>query len=113
MGQGRGRDGPVSLPRSSSPEEPREPATGRGALPPPGQPRAWIPLKKRRANLAVSLSPIRMIAAFVFPPYPSPSQKPAPSATTFFSAPQSSTPATSLILPSARSTNASRKAPHS
>mmetsp|Transcript_8613 Transcript_8613/g.25309 ORF Transcript_8613/g.25309 Transcript_8613/m.25309 type:complete len:484 (-) Transcript_8613:110-1561(-) len=60
---------------------------------------SWIPLKKRRANLAVSLSPIRMIAAFVFPPYPSPSQKPAPSATTFFNAPQSSTPATSLILP--------------
>jgi hypothetical protein len=33
----------------------------------------------------------------VFPPSPSPSQKPAPSATTFLSAPQSSTPATSLI----------------
>mmetsp|Transcript_9224 Transcript_9224/g.27488 ORF Transcript_9224/g.27488 Transcript_9224/m.27488 type:complete len:264 (-) Transcript_9224:342-1133(-) len=64
---------------------------------------SWIPLKKRRANLAVSLSPIRMIAAFVFPPYPSPSQKPAPSATTFFIAPHSSAPATSVTACTAKS----------
>ena len=42
---------------------------------------------------------MRMIAAFVLPPRPRPSQKPAPRATTFFSAPHSSTPATSLIEP--------------
>mmetsp|Transcript_1575 Transcript_1575/g.2304 ORF Transcript_1575/g.2304 Transcript_1575/m.2304 type:complete len:376 (-) Transcript_1575:224-1351(-) len=57
------------------------------------------PLKKSLANLAVSLRPMRMMAAFVLPPKPRPSQKPAPRATTFLRAPQSSTPATSLILP--------------
>mmetsp|Transcript_49125 Transcript_49125/g.122033 ORF Transcript_49125/g.122033 Transcript_49125/m.122033 type:complete len:231 (+) Transcript_49125:484-1176(+) len=58
-----------------------------------------MPEKNILANLEVSFKPIRMMAAFVFPPSSSPSQKPAPKATTFLSAPQSSTPATSLMLP--------------
>ena len=57
------------------------------------------PEKNIFANLAVSLRPIRMMAALVLPPRPRPSQKPAPSATMFLSAPHSSTPATSLMVP--------------
>ena len=57
------------------------------------------PEKKVLANLAVSLRPIRMMAALVLPPMPRPSQKPAPSATTFLRAPHSSVPATSSIVP--------------
>eukprot|EP00962_Isochrysis_galbana_P005331 scaffold1447_cov115-Isochrysis_galbana.AAC.10 len=38
------------------------------------------------------------MAALVLAPKPTPSQKPAPSATTFFSAPHSSTPATSRTM---------------
>mmetsp|Transcript_26240 Transcript_26240/g.69574 ORF Transcript_26240/g.69574 Transcript_26240/m.69574 type:complete len:260 (-) Transcript_26240:345-1124(-) len=54
-----------------------------------------MPLKNILANFIVSLRPIRMIAAFVLPPSPRPSEKPAPKATTFLSAPHSSAPATS------------------
>merc|ERR1711871_542908 len=60
---------------------------------------SWMPPKNILANLMVSLRPMRMMAALVLPPMPRPSQKPAPSATTFLSAPHSSTPATSLIEP--------------
>merc|ERR1719199_486388 len=57
------------------------------------------PVKNILANLAVSLRPIRMMAALVLPPSPRPSQNPAPSATTFLRAPHSSVPATSLMVP--------------
>mmetsp|Transcript_91901 Transcript_91901/g.256707 ORF Transcript_91901/g.256707 Transcript_91901/m.256707 type:complete len:224 (+) Transcript_91901:614-1285(+) len=56
---------------------------------------SFTPGWKWRMKAVISSSPIRMIAAFVLLPKPIPSQKPAPRATTFLRAPQSSTPAMS------------------
>mmetsp|Transcript_106195 Transcript_106195/g.288186 ORF Transcript_106195/g.288186 Transcript_106195/m.288186 type:complete len:239 (+) Transcript_106195:222-938(+) len=50
---------------------------------------------KCRMKVVISSSPIRMMAALVLLPNCKPSQKPAPRATTFLRAPQSSTPAMS------------------
>lgn len=62
-------------------------------------------------NFFISLRPMRMMAAFVLPPYLRPSQKPAPMATMFLRAPQSSTPTVSLTRPTLKegSWNASLK----
>ncbi|KAJ2856924.1 hypothetical protein J3B02_001324, partial [Coemansia erecta] len=48
------------------------------------------------ASRRISRKPMRMTAAFVLLPSPIPSINPAPTATTFLSAPQNSTPMTSL-----------------
>ena len=61
-----------------------------------------IPSHTRRktylsAKMRISASPVRTMAALVLPPYPSPSQNAAPSATTFFSAPHSSTVADAFL----------------
>mmetsp|Transcript_28828 Transcript_28828/g.77585 ORF Transcript_28828/g.77585 Transcript_28828/m.77585 type:complete len:222 (+) Transcript_28828:540-1205(+) len=56
-----------------------------------------MPEKNILQNWMVSARPMRMMAALVLPPRPSPSQKPAPRATTFLRAPQSSTPDTSWM----------------
>eukprot|EP00756_Hemistasia_phaeocysticola_P023115 Hpha_TRINITY_DN15871_c1_g3::TRINITY_DN15871_c1_g3_i1::g.187768::m.187768 len=53
--------------------------------------------KKCRTKRDISSSPVRITAAFALLPNISPSQNPAPRATTFFSPPQSSVPATSEI----------------
>lgn len=42
------------------------------------------PLQKSLAKAIISMSPSRITAALVLSPKPSPSQKPAPTATTFF-----------------------------
>mmetsp|Transcript_15823 Transcript_15823/g.28839 ORF Transcript_15823/g.28839 Transcript_15823/m.28839 type:complete len:225 (-) Transcript_15823:457-1131(-) len=57
--------------------------------------RSFTPGWKYLMNVVISSKPMRMMAALVLEPKSSPSQKPAPRATTFFNAPQSSTPAMS------------------
>jgi len=56
---------------------------------------AFDPLKNSKQNSLISIRPILRIAAFVFPPIPNPSTKPAARATIFFNAPERETPMTS------------------
>mmetsp|Transcript_60275 Transcript_60275/g.173945 ORF Transcript_60275/g.173945 Transcript_60275/m.173945 type:complete len:231 (+) Transcript_60275:511-1203(+) len=55
------------------------------------------PSKNMWQNLAISRRPTLISAALVLLPSPTPSTNPAPSAMTFFKAPQTSAPATSLM----------------
>lgn len=48
-------------------------------------------VQNNRAKLIISMRPSLITAAFVLSPKPNPSQKPAPTATMFFRAPQIST----------------------